>query len=138
MSEVIEIAMVRRRAGWGARVVLDGEPEPAPGPRPPVVARTLALAHKLQAMIDRREVRDQAELAEQLGFTRARITQVLDLTLLAPDIQEEILFAEERGARDAVCERELRQVVRVASWRAQRRHWAELRRPRPAPGTAFR
>jgi hypothetical protein len=29
----------------------------------------------------------------RLGLSRARISQLLDLTLLAPDIQEQILFA---------------------------------------------
>lgn len=123
MSGVIEVPMVRRRAGWGARVVLDGAPEPAAGPRVPAVASTLALAHALQAMIDRGDVRDQAELAERLGFTRARITQILDLTLLAPDIQTEILFAIENSGRDRVTERDLRRIVRSVAWSEQRRAW---------------
>jgi hypothetical protein len=39
----------------------------------------LALAHRLEAAIDRGEYRHRADLARQLGFTRARITQLLDL-----------------------------------------------------------
>lgn len=30
----------------------------------------------------------------QLGFTRARVTQLMDLLLLAAEVQEEILFLE--------------------------------------------
>ena len=50
----------------------------------PVVARTLVLAHKMQAMIDRGRFADQAGLARMFGFARARISQMLDLTLLVP------------------------------------------------------
>ena len=62
-----------------------------------------------------------------LGFTRARVTQLLDLTLLAPDIQEEILVAEVEPGRDAVTERALRGVVRRPEWAEQRLAWMELR-----------
>jgi len=56
----------------------------------------LALAIKFQGMVDSGEVRDYADLA-RLGYvTRARITQVMNLLLLAPDIQEKIL--SNRGA----------------------------------------
>lgn len=33
-------------------------------------------------------------MARQLGFTRARVTQLMDLLLLAPEVKEEILFLE--------------------------------------------
>ena len=61
-----------------------------PEHRPARVAQALALAHRLEAAVERGEYRDRAEIARQLGFTRARVTQILDLLLLAPDIQEEI------------------------------------------------
>jgi hypothetical protein len=51
----------------------------------------MALAIKFQDMVDRGEVRDYAELA-QLGYvTRARLTQIMNLLLLGPDIQERLL-----------------------------------------------
>jgi hypothetical protein len=60
-------------------------------PRIPRIARLMALAIKFQDMINRGEVRDYADLA-RLGYvTRARITQIMNLLLLAPDIQEEIM-----------------------------------------------
>jgi hypothetical protein len=40
------------------------------------------------------EFADFADMARQLGFTRARVTQPMDLLLLAPEVQEEILFLE--------------------------------------------
>ena len=99
-------------------------PEP---PRPLRATRMLALAHRLQAMIDAGEVEDRASLARSLGFSRARITQLLDLLLLAPDIQEELLFTEVPPGRDPVTEHDLRKVVRAPLWAEQREIWASLR-----------
>jgi len=59
---------------------------PEPVRRPARVAIMLALAHKIQQAIDGGVVRDRAEVARRLGLTRARVTQLLDLALLAPDI----------------------------------------------------
>jgi hypothetical protein len=56
----------------------------------------MALAIKFQDMVDRGEVRDYADLA-RLGYvTRARLTQIMNLLLLAPDIQERVLFVSIR------------------------------------------
>jgi hypothetical protein len=61
-------------------------PKPEPVRRPAKVARMLALAHHLQSAIDRGLVADRAAVARKLGLTRARVTQLLDLLLLAPDL----------------------------------------------------
>ena len=57
----------------------------SPGtPRIPRVTRLMAVAIKFQDMVDRGEVRDYADLA-RLGYvTRARLTQIMNLLLLAP------------------------------------------------------
>ena len=89
-------------------------------PRPLHVARMLALAHEIVRHIDEGTFADQADAARTLGFTRARFTQLVDLTLLAPEIQEELLFVEVVAGRDPVTERGLRAVLR-RSWSQQRR-----------------
>ncbi len=84
---VLRVAFERGRSGRHA-----GPPESEDRTRrtrPLRVAQMLACAHQMQAMIERGEVQDRTELAGRFGFTRARITQLLDLLLLAPDIQEE-------------------------------------------------
>jgi hypothetical protein len=60
--------------------------------RMPRVTRLLVQAHHFQRMLDRGEAADLADIARRFRLSRARVTQVMDLTLLAPDIQEEILF----------------------------------------------
>jgi alpha-L-fucosidase len=85
----------RVQRGHG-RAFVDAPPAPSAEPvrRPARVAIMLALAHKIQDAIDRGAVRDCAEVATRLGLSMARISQLLDLSLLAPDIQEQILLAE--------------------------------------------
>jgi hypothetical protein len=79
----------------------------------------LALAHKIQQAIDHGVVRDRAEVASRLGLTRARLTQPMDLTLLAPDIQERILLLESANGREPFTERRLRQLAQDSAWPAQ-------------------
>lgn len=109
----------RVQRGHGKRFVQ--EPPPGPVHRPARVAVMLALAHKIQDAIDRGTVRDRAEVARRLGFTRARITHLLDLTLLAPDIQERILFVEAVDGVEPMSERALRAVAHAGSWKEQRK-----------------
>ena len=91
----------------------------------PRVARVLALAHALQALLDRGAVPSRAELAVVAGFTRARITQLLDLTLLAPDIQERIVLGVP-ALSNGITARALRPVVRLTRWGAQRAAFERL------------
>lgn len=71
------------------RIAFRSEPPPAVVPR---IAHVVALAHAINAALERGEARSQVELAAATGFTGARVTQLLDLTLLAPDIQERLVF----------------------------------------------
>ncbi len=89
----------------------------------------MALAIRFEQLIRDGVVADQAELASLGHVTRARLTQIMNLLCLAPDIQEAILFLPlvERG-RDAVTERELRPIAALADWRKQRREWERLSR----------
>ncbi len=102
-------------------------PAPAPAPDPPKIpriTRLMALAIKFQDMVNRGEVRDYADLA-RLGYvTRARITQIMNLLDLAPDIQEEILSSSLRSGY--VPERDLRHITAVVGWCRQRRLWKDL------------
>jgi len=111
----------RRR---GSRVGFVDEPPPAPrepSRRPAKVARMLALAHHLQRAIDEGAVADRAAVARKLGLTRARVTQLLDLLLLAPDIQEQVLELEAVDGVEPMYERELRELSHAGAWTEQRK-----------------
>jgi hypothetical protein len=115
------------RVQRGHRKGFSPEPPPEPERRPARVAVTLALAHTIQRAIDRGEIRDQADAARKLGLTRARLTQIMDLTRLAPDVQEGLLFTESPcDASTAV--RALRAIAINQSWIGQREHVAHIRR----------
>jgi len=101
-------------------------PKPVPKRQPARVARMLARANDLQGKLDRGEHQDQATLARELGLTPTRATRLLDLALLAPDIQEEILFLEAVDGKEPVTERALRDVVRHTAWIEQRKAWRAL------------
>ena len=81
----------------GHRVVRDTAP-PAPAPvqsstgHIPRISRRMALAIRLEQLIRDGTVHDQADLARLAHISRVRVTQIMNLLLLAPEIQEEILF----------------------------------------------
>lgn len=99
---------------------------PASVGRVPRVSRLMALAIRFDRLVRDGVVADQAELARLGHVSRARLTQVMNLLCLAPDIQEEILFLPdtERG-RDVVTEQQLRPIARVPGWRKQRVLWRQ-------------
>ena len=73
--------------------------------------------------IERGEYRDRADAARAHGLTRGRVTQLLNLSLLAPDIQEHLLELEAVDGREPLSERALRKVVRHSCWAEQRTAW---------------
>ncbi|MBN1652176.1 MAG: hypothetical protein JXA30_00190 [Deltaproteobacteria bacterium] len=86
----------------------------------------MAFAHKIQKAIDHCEYRDLADAAKQLGNSRARISQILKLLVLAPDIQEEILFLERVDGVEPVSERKVREILKLEDWGAQREEWKRI------------
>ncbi len=93
------------------------------------MTHVLALAHHIDRKIRDGDLRDYAHAAEVLGVTRARVSQISALTLLAPAIQEAILSLT--GTRlDAITERQLREIVAEPLWDKQMRLWRLIRRHR--------
>jgi hypothetical protein len=98
-------------------------PVPARGANVPRVARLLALAHRWQLLLDAGAVVDYAALARDAGVTRARVSQIMDLLLLAPDLQEKILFMSGSTGREQITARDLRPIAGLPDWREQRARW---------------
>jgi hypothetical protein len=88
----------------------------------PWVSKLMALGIRFDGLVRDGAVADEAELARLGHVTRARVTQIMNLLHLAPDIQEELLFPPliERG-RDTLLERHLHPIMAEADWRKQRR-----------------
>jgi len=95
--------------------------------RTPRISKLMALALRFDRLISEGEMTDQAELARLGQVSRARVTQIMNLLLLAPDIQEEILFLPRTlSGRDPIRERHIRPLTNVLDWRKQRRLWKQL------------
>jgi len=87
----------------------------------------LALAHHLEEAIRAGKLRDRSDAARALGLSAARVTQVMDLLCLAPDIQEDVLFLERENGKEPFTEASLRAVAGVLLWTEQRRRYQPLR-----------
>ena len=110
----IEFTISRGRR-WGKK--LAGQ-VPAVADRPPRIAYLLALAHRFDALVRSGTVNDYAELARLGHVTRARVTQIMNLLTLAPDIQESLLFLSSKSG--CVTERDLRRISAEVRWDRQR------------------
>lgn len=111
------------------RVLPEGHPiVSAPLPRVPRIARLMALAIHCDQLLRDGQFKNQSALARLLHVTQPRLTQIMNLTLLAPEIQESLLFlpSAEHG-RERVHEKVLRPIVAILIWKAQRAMWTQLK-----------
>ena len=129
MSHTVTLRRRVRFRTAGPRQALcqqNARPEETPG-RIPRVARLMALATRLETLIATGRVPNYAAMACLAHVSRARITQITNLTLLAPDIQEAVLFLPPvRQGPDRITERDLRPIVAEPDWTRQRTLWAAL------------
>ena len=102
-------------------------PAPVPLGRVPRVARLLALALRLEQLVQTGVIANYAEMAWLGHVSRARVTQILNLRWLAPDLQEAVLFLPRtvRG-HDPIHLRQLQRVAAELDWKQQRRLWQAL------------
>jgi hypothetical protein len=119
---LLEFELPAKRDRAAAKVITlpDG-----PACRAPRLARILALAHRLDSRVRSGEVPGYRETARLGRISDARLSQILTLLHLAPEIQEYILFASSTQLR-ALSEHELRQVAREPDWRRQRAAFLKL------------
>jgi len=118
-----------RHARRGRRVLREGErPAAASCGRVPRLSRLMALAICMEELVRTGTVANHADLARLGHVTRARITQIMNLLHLAPDIQEAILFLPAGdGGRDPIAERSVRPVAAILDWQEQREAWVRLK-----------
>lgn len=110
---------------------LEAAAQPATKPRPagrvPRVARLMALAIRFEKQVRTGLLASYAELADLGHVTRARVSQIMNLANLAPDVQEALLHLPrtERG-RDPIRLRDLQPIAALFDWKRQRRLWHDL------------
>ena len=121
------IAITRKvhfnRGRSGRKRMARGAEPSRPVGRIPRISKLMALAIRFDG-----DVYDMSELARLAHVTQPRVTQIMNLLHLAPDIQEELLFLPEvTEGRDPIHERMLRPLTTILEWNEQRRRWRGLR-----------
>jgi hypothetical protein len=87
----------------------------------------MALAIRFEDLIKAGGIADYSELAQLGHVSRARITQIMNLLHLAPDIQEQVLFlSPTKHGRDPIHLARLQPIASTLDWSQQRRLWAAL------------
>ena len=84
------------------------------------------MAIEWQRQLDAGEVDTQAEIARRESITRARVTQVMAMLRLAPEIQEHILCMSDTVRRPAISERALRPIAQIEDWDEQKLRFQDL------------
>jgi hypothetical protein len=109
------------RFGTGKRSRKELREGTAPEPRLPRIAKLMAPAIRFDQLVCDGQVADYADLARLGHVTRARMTQIINLLNLAPDIQETLLFLSPvESGKNTVAERQLRVAAEEADWKQQR------------------
>ncbi len=84
----------------------------------------MALAIHCHELLRTGQITNQSELARYAQITPARLTQILTLLNLAPDIQEQILFLPRTtNGRGEVQEKDVRRIAMELDWVKQRTMW---------------
>ena len=101
--------------------------------RVPRIARLLALAWHVEGLIRSGRLSSYAVAARLGHVSRARMSQIISLLNLAPDLQEHLLFLRRptRG-RQALTLRQVLTVAAALNWTEQRRRWRKHRRATPS------
>ena len=125
----IEVPVHFYRTGHGSRKELrSGARTPGPPPsRVPRVSRLMALALRFEELVRAGSIRSYSELATLGHVTRARVSQIMNLVCLAPDLQEALLFLPlTQHGRDPIILADLMPIAAAFDWRKQRRLWRKL------------
>ena len=94
----------------------------------PQVTRILALAIHFDEIIRRGDARDYADVARLSCLCRERVSQVMRLLYLAPDIQMELLYLPPvSSGRFPISETAVRKIANLLPWADQRREWVRLK-----------
>ncbi|HEV3082637.1 MAG TPA: hypothetical protein VGY66_22830 [Gemmataceae bacterium] len=122
----IECTVQFGRPGRGGAWRSADQPMPFAG-RIPRLARLMALALRFEKLLATGAVKDFRTLARLGHVSPARISQIVSLLHLAPDIQEALLFHRrpQRG-RDSLGLGKVLPLTKVWDWHKQRRMWRGL------------
>ncbi len=128
-EERLELPVHFARRG-GRNVLVQGERPAEPAIVTGKLARVtclMAIAIHFDQLISEGAIADFSEIARLENVSRARVTQILNLRLLAPNIQEAILrLPRTTSGHDRFNFREIQSIALESDWKVQRRMWRQL------------
>ncbi|ACY13656.1 hypothetical protein [Haliangium ochraceum] len=128
---VVTGRLFRHGGGNGRPHRFSGQPAPTASPPTRRLARVtlmLTFAHRVEAKVTRGDFESRSAAAQHYGMTTGRITQLMSLLWLSPEIQEDVLFLEAIDGREPVSGQALEKIAHIADWSEQRRGWREVKR----------
>lgn len=130
MSDEIQVGATFHKKRVGKHIAMVEGPPPIvpelPKGRLPRITRYMSLAIYYEDLINQGHVQDYAEIATLGHVTRARVTQIMNLRLLAPKLQEHILNLKRVDlGRDPVSLKSIQTIALEPSWKMQHEHWSQ-------------
>ena len=128
-TEKVDVQFHFQRRGKN-KVLVEGKEPPKPvrpKGRLPRITRYMALAIYYEGLIREGHIHDYAEIATLGHVTRARVTQIMNLRLLAPEIQIRLLtYPRLENGRDPIGLKEMQGISLESDWQTQRERLAKL------------
>jgi hypothetical protein len=91
----------------------------------PHLRKSLVLAYQIQDLLDRNKASNYEQVARWLNFNRARVSQIMTLLFLSPEIQKEILFSDSLAVL-GLTEFHIRQIPMEGDWKKQMKLWRSI------------
>ncbi len=116
----------------GSKSLANGKAPTKPIGRIPRITRLLALAHRCRDLVRDGVIINQSELTHYGQISTTRMTQIMWMDNLAPDIHEEILFLPNTvKGRDPIKEADIRPIAKTLDGKHQRKMWRAIKDSQP-------
>lgn len=91
----------------------------------PKLRQRLILAYQIEGLIEEGKAKDLKQVGTWLNISHIKMYLLMNMLILAPSIQEEILFSRNTAIR-LIPEYKMNEIAREASWDKQKKMWQEL------------
>lgn len=112
----VDLKQVRPLNKWHKEKEIEKEPK---------IRRNLILAYQLQRFLDEGKITSPKQAAQWLNMIEVRIDQIMNMLLLSPKIQEEIICSDNKII-SLIPEYKLRPIINEANWQKQGQMWQKL------------
>ncbi len=91
----------------------------------PKLRQALILAYQVQELLSEGKIKDLKQAASWLNRTHIKMCLLMNMLMIAPSIQEEILFSE-NNIINLIPDYKMNEITREISWNKQKKMWQEL------------